>query len=312
VAYVLALAAALVAATTAVLQRLGVEDAPPEATMRLELMAYAVKRGIWLVGFGLMLVQFVLQATALRFGQLSTVQPVLTCELLFLVVLLAFVFHQPLRGRDWLGAVAIVAGLATFLLVARPKTGIGSPAGPAWIAVSLVTAVLVIALIVAAGHGPRWWRAAAFGASAAVLTAYNAALIKAVTTLITEGWGHVFVSWEPYALAVTGLGTVFLLQNALHAGPITASRATSVIVNPLASIVIGITVFQETLHTGPAAVAGELLALAVMCAGVIVLTRSPLIAGAGIPGGPGEFLGAVATIPGPPPGEVEPGPVHPG
>ncbi len=306
VAYVLALAAAIVAAVTSVMQRIGIEDAPAGASMRLELMAHAVKRKIWLLGFVLMLLQFVLQATALRFGQLSTVQPVLTCELLFLAILLAFVFHQPLRAREWAGAVSIVAGLAIFLLVAQPKVGVQSPSSAAWVILTLVTLVLVALLVVAARRGPRWWRAMAFGAASAVLVAYNAAIIKAVTNLITEGWGHVFVSWEPYALAVAGLGSLFLLQNALHAGPLTASRATIVIVNPLASIAIGVTVFAETLRTSPAALTGEILGLGVLCAGVIVLTQSPLVAGAGIPGGPGEFLGAIGAVP-PAVTEVEPG-----
>ena len=31
-----------------------------------------------------------------------------------------------------------------------------------------------------------------------------------------------FTHPQPYMLAVTGIGTVFLIQNALHAGPITA------------------------------------------------------------------------------------------
>jgi drug/metabolite transporter (DMT)-like permease len=309
VAYVLALGAALVAAVTAVLQRIAIEDAPAEATLRLELMAHVVKRKIWLLGFALMLGQFVLQATALRFGQLSTVQPVLTTELLFLALLLAFVFHQPLRAREWTGAAAIVGGLATFLVVARPKVGVQSPSAAAWVSLTLIIAVLVAALVAAARRGPRWWRAAAFGGSAAVLVAYNAAIIKAVTTLITKGWGHVFVAWQPYALAVSGLGSLFLLQNALHAGPLTASRATSVIVNPLASILIGITVFSETLRTGSGAVAGELLGLAVMCTGAVLLTQSPLVAGAGVPGGPSEFL--AAGMPSPAVADAEPGTLEP-
>ncbi|HEY3842303.1 MAG TPA: hypothetical protein VGL48_03560 [Acidimicrobiales bacterium] len=70
------------------------------------------------------------------------------------------------------------------------------------------------------------WRAAAVGAAAAMLFAYNAALTKATTTLITHGWSLVFVNWEPYAIAVAGLASFFLLQNVLHAGPVAASRAT--------------------------------------------------------------------------------------
>ena len=115
----------------------------------------------------------------------------------------------------------------------------------------MVLIAAIAAFIVAALHGPRWWRAASFGAATAVTAAYSAALTKAITSYTNEGWGHVFTHFQPYMLAITGLGTVFLIQNALHAGPITASRTTMVTINPLVSIVLGITLFADRLRSGP-------------------------------------------------------------
>jgi uncharacterized membrane protein len=83
--YVLAVAAALSNALCSVFQRMGVEDAPEESTMRLSLLAHAIRRGVWLLGFGFMICAFLLQAFALHIGRLSVVQPILTMELLFLV-----------------------------------------------------------------------------------------------------------------------------------------------------------------------------------------------------------------------------------
>ena len=100
VAYLLAAIAAFVNALTSVLQRIGVESAPESTTLRLSLMAHAIKRVVWLVGFGLMLVEFGLQATALKHGELSTVQPILTTELLFLLLILAVWFRYRLGARE--------------------------------------------------------------------------------------------------------------------------------------------------------------------------------------------------------------------
>jgi drug/metabolite transporter (DMT)-like permease len=295
--YAFAIAAALVSASAGITQRLGLESAPAESAMRLGLLTHALRRGIWVLGFGLLLVQFVLQATALRFGQLSVVQPLLTLDLLFVVTILAVFFHRRLGWREWTGAGAIVAGLAGFLALASPATGRGIPGSKGWGVVTATVAVAAVALVVATRWGPRWWRAAAFGAASAVLFAYNAALTKATTTLITRGWGHVFVHWEPYAIGGTGLVGFFLLQNALHAGPIAASRATTVIFNPLVSIAIGATVFDEHLRTGHGFVVAEVAALLVLCAGAIVLAQSPLVTGATTDGHPGERLGAPAGSP---------------
>lgn len=290
-AFLLATLAAFTNAITSVLQRIGVESAPESSTMRPSLIGHAVKQGIWLIGFALMLVQFGLQATALKFGQLSTVQPVLTTELLFLLLVLAVWFRYRLGAREWLGAVTVVVGLGGFFLAARPHGGQVLPSDAEWLVASIVLLSAITICIVAALRGPRWWRAAAFGAATAITAAFGAALTKAITGYISQGWDQVFTHFEPYMLAVTGLGTVFLLQNALHAGPITASRTTLVTMNPLVSIVLGVTLFGDVLRSGALWISLEVLALAVLVTGVVVLTRSPLVAGADDDGTDGEMLG---------------------
>ena len=290
--YAFAVFAALVSAVAGISQRLGLESAPADSAMRLRLLTHALRRGVWLLGFALLLAQFVLQATALRFGQLSVVQPVLTLDLLFVVVILAVFFHRNLGWREWAGALAVVVGLGGFLVLAAPAVGRGIPSSGAWGEVTGSVVVAVAGLVLATRWGPRWWRATAFGAASAVLFAYNASLTKATTTLITRGWGHVFTHWEPYAIGATGLVGFFLLQNALHAGPIAASRAAMVTVNPLVSIAIGATIFREHLRTGHGFVVPEAVALVVLCAGGLALARSPLVAGGADEGQPGELLGA--------------------
>lgn len=288
--YALALAAALVSASAGITQRLGLETAPLGSAMRLRLLTYALRRGIWLFGFALLLAQFVLQAMALRFGQLSVVQPVLTMDLLFVVTILAVLFHRPIGWREWTGAGAIVAGLAGFLVIAHPATGKGNVGTHLWGIVTVSTFLAATALVLGAQRGARWWRAAAFGAASAILFAYNAALTKATTDLITHGWSHVFIHWEPYGIAVTGLAGFFLLQNALHAGPIAASRATLVTCNPLASIAIGAAVFGEHLRSGGVPITAEILALLLLSSGAVLLAHSPLVS-TGDPNGPhSEFL----------------------
>jgi drug/metabolite transporter (DMT)-like permease len=290
VSYLLAVLAAFVNALTSVLQRIGVESAPSSAALRLSLIAHAVRRRIWLVGFALMLVEFALQATALRLGQLSVVQPVLTTELLFLMLILAVWFRYRLGWREWAGSIAIVVGLGGFFLAAEPSGGALIPDNRQWIVASTILLVAIAGFIVVGMRGPRWWRAAAFGTATAITAAYSAALTKVTTTYITHGWGHVFTHAQPYLLAVTGLGTVFLLQNALHAGPITASRTTLVTVNPLVSIIIGITMFGDRLRGGALWTVLECVALTVLITGVVVLAQTSLVVGFPHGDDPGELL----------------------
>ena len=277
-AYVLAVLAAFANALTTILQRLGVETAPESTTMRLSLLAYAFRRKVWLAGFGLMIGAFLLQFTALHFGGLVAVQPVLTLELPFLVAILGSWFRHRLSWREWAGSLAAAGGLAAFLVIARPGGGTDLPGYSDWSIVSAVCVAAAAIAVILTRFGSQAWRAAMFGVSAAIAFAFTAALIKETNIQIGQGWGTLFEHWAPYALAASGLAGMFLAQNAFHAGPVTASQATLVIVDPLASIAIGIGLFGDKLMTDGARGPGEALALVLLFLGVFSLARSPLVA----------------------------------
>ena len=277
--YLLSLAAALSNALTSILQRMGVEDAPAESTLKLSLLTHALKRGVWLLGFAFMIGSFLMQAVALHLGDLSQVQPILTTELLFLVLLLATWFRFRIGLREWLGCLAAAGGLAGFLIFAQPAGGNLTPTASEWIVAGSASAAVVVAAVVAARRGPRWWCAAMFGAAGAVGFAFTAALIKKVGDYVATDWTNMFLHWETYALAVCGLASVFLAQNAFHAGPIAASQTALVLVDPLASMAIGIGLFGDNLRTGGAYGPLEALSLLIMFGGAVYIAHSPLISG---------------------------------
>jgi drug/metabolite transporter (DMT)-like permease len=277
--FVLALGAALANALTSVFQRKGIQSAPAGTTLRLSLITYALRRGIWLAGFALMIVSFLLQAVALHFGRLSEVQPILTTELVFLVIVLVAWFGFTMGRREWIGVVAVSAGLAGFLLFADPVEGSLSP--PLWewaVAIGACSAVILTAVLLALS-GPRWWRAAMFGTAAAIGFALTAAFTKVVSGFAASDWTTLYRHWQTYALAFFGVLAVFLAQNAFHAGPIVASQSTLVLVDPLASILIGVGLFGDDLRTNGAWGPLEALSLLVMFAGAVLLAHSPLVAG---------------------------------
>lgn len=327
----LAALAAFSNALTTILQRLGVRDAPEEDTLHLRLIAYAIHKKVWLAGFGLMVASFLLQATALDFGDMTSVQPVLTLELPFLVVILAVWFRLHPRALDWAATVVAAGGLATFLLLAHPETGTRVPGLRNWGEVVFACLAGIVVTVALARVGPPSWRAAMFGVAGAVAFALAAAFIKATTDLITEGWSHLMFHWEPYGVIGAGLLGVFLAQNAFHAGPITASQSTLVTVDPLTSVAIGIGLFGDRLDTSGPRGPLEALALLALIVGVIVLARSPLVASAkhvdaprsgaepdpaGAPASGTDVPGALSKPAEPPlppaaPGGVSPGPALP-
>jgi drug/metabolite transporter (DMT)-like permease len=276
---VLALGAALANALTSIFQRMGVENAPAGTTLRLSLITYALRRGIWLAGFGLMIVSFLLQAVALHFGRLSQVQPILTTELVFLAIALAVWFGFSIGPREWAGALAVTGGLAGFLFFAHPDYGTLNPPDWEWaVAGGACGGAMTIAVLLAL-RGPRWWRATMFGTAAAISFAFTSACTKVVSDFAATDWASLYRHWQTYALALFGSAAVFLAQNAIHAGPIVASQSSLVLVDPLASILLGVGLFGDNLRTSGPWGPLEALSLLVMFAGAFWLAHSPLVSG---------------------------------
>ncbi len=277
--YVFAAMCALANALTSVFQRMGLEDASTEATLRPGLLIHAFKRGVWLLGLAFMIASFLLQAVALHLGTLSQVQPIMTAELLFLVVFLATWFRFRVTAREWTGCFAAAGGLAGFLLIAQPKGNDSVPTTHAWVVAACVCLGVAALSILLALHGPRWWRAAMFGTAGAVGFAFTASLIKVVGGFVATGSLQLFTHWQTYALALCGVASLFLAQNAYHAGPISASQTALVLVDPLASLALGIGLFGDTLRTGGAFGPLEALALLISFIGAASLAHSSLVVG---------------------------------
>jgi hypothetical protein len=106
-----------------------------------------------------------------------------------------------------------------------------------------------------------------------VVWSVDAAFVKqTVDVLARSGVAGLFTHWPLYAMTATGILGTILLQSAYAVGPLAASQATMLIVDPLASIALGIEIFHEQLNTGLWYVLGAVGSLAVLGAGVVMLS----------------------------------------
>jgi len=277
--YLLATACALSNALASVLQRMGIENALGSDTLKLSLLTHALKRGVWLLGFAFVVATVPLQIVALHLGSLSQVQPILTAELLFLVILLATWFRFHVGWREWMGCAGAAGGLAGFLIFAQPGGGSDVPTTFEWVVAGSLCGGTALLAILSSFRGPRWLRAAAFGVAGAVGFAFTASLIKTVSNYIATDWVHVFFHWQTFGAAVCGAFSLFVTQNAIHAGPIAASQTALVLVDPLASIALGIGLYGDSLRTAGAYGPLEAISLLIMFVGAVSIALSPLVSG---------------------------------
>ncbi len=272
-AIVFAVLSALSNACSAVLQRLAVVNRTSGARSWWRTAIDLVRQPGWLLGALFLAGTFGFQALALYFGPLSVVQPILLLELIFTLGLRVFLRHDDIAPRTWSAAVTICLGLGAFLVVASPGQGTHDAGAGQWILAVSVRGLAVLALLVLARHGSPARRAALSGAATAVVWSVDAAFVKQTVDALAHGGPLALLTgWPLYAMIATGvLGTV-LLQGAYAAGPLAASQATLLIVDPLASIALGIELFHENLSAGPGYVAGSLVSLAVLGTGVVLLS----------------------------------------
>jgi hypothetical protein len=230
---------------------------------------------LWLFGWAAAVGGFVFQAAALNKGQLSVVQALLVTELVFGLVLRKLWIRQIIPRAAWGSAVLTCVGLAAFVVADEPHGGVSVPSAHAWVGALAVFGGSAAAMTLAAGRGSPRRRAALYATAAALVTALVATFIKAATeTLTSSGVAAVFTHWQLYALLVGGIAGVVLLQAALHVGPLGVSQPLLVIVDPCASVLLSIWLFQERYTKGPLPAAGSTAGFIVMCVGVVVLTRT--------------------------------------
>ena len=283
-AIVLAAAACCCTAAASVCQRMGAKNSQTSG-FDIWLMFRLARRPVWLLGIASMIGGFILQLTALRFGALALVQPILAAELVFVFGYLALAGSGRVTRRDWLAAVAMSAGIGVFLRVASPSGGRLHAPGSSWLVAGLATVgVVLLALAVAFGLGRRpdasgSRRAAVLGAATGISWGFMAAVIKELSSHLDGGIGAFVSSWSLYLLMAAGAATMLLASHALAAGPLAASQPGFTILDPLTASLLGVFLFGEHIRTGAADLAGEALALAAVIAAAAVLSHSCRTAG---------------------------------
>jgi drug/metabolite transporter (DMT)-like permease len=272
-AVVFALLTALANGGASVCQRRAASEAPPSRALHLSLLAYLVRRKVWLAGIALIIIAALCQATALANGPVALVQPIFIIELPFTLLLASRLFGRPVPRTTWYAVVLVTVSLGGGLAAAAPSGGVERAPLRVWAATLIVTAVFEAVLITAGIRLRGDFRAAAFALAAACGYALTAALMKGAMAALSQGAGAFFSSWELYGTAAAGVAALFLLQNSLQAGSLVAAQPPLTLGDALISVSYGVSVFGENLRAG-GWLAIEIVAVLLIGIGCVELSRS--------------------------------------
>jgi drug/metabolite transporter (DMT)-like permease len=291
-----ALGAAGSFAIAAVLQQLAARTVPREDSMQIRLLLHLIRRPLWLLGVAAMLVGYGLQALALSLGPVALVQPIVVTELAFAIPLAMWLDQKRPGLWEWLGLGGVVVGVSTFLLGAVPAPGSADPTFTVWLYVLVPTGSLVAAALVAASRVKGPTRSLLLGAAAGLCFGVIAVLTKATTFLLGQGVDVALRQWEPYALVGVGILALVCSQSAYQSGPIAYSMPMHDLLEPSVAVVIGVTALNERIPLDPRSLAILGIGAAMACAGIVTLSRSPVVHGEYL-----EHERDGATVPGPDP-----------
>ena len=242
----------------------------------VSFMVKTLRDPLWIMGTVAGDGGLVLHALALRDGPLTLVQPLLVTNVVFALALRKLLEHRH-PGRNELGwACALAVGLVLFITISTPAGGVAQKADPVpTVLLGTIIGLGIIGFFVSSiEHATGSTAAIMLGTATGLSYAASASLLKEVMGTFSHGAGALASSWALYALIAVGNLSVLLTQLAYRAGPLSSSLPAIMTVDPFASLVIGVAVFDEHFRNGPSDFVVEAFGLALVIGAAVRLTRS--------------------------------------
>jgi hypothetical protein len=282
IAVAAALGGALVFGISSVADQRSTKRVMTERALSPRILLDLVRQPLWLIAIAANIVGFALQVTALSFGSLAVVQPLLVFDLVFAVLIVRSVGWDvrlfPPGTKRWdpvvfAGVAAAAAGVAGFLAVGQPSAGHTDVGFAVLLPLAIGLVVVVGGCLAVAARSPAL-RPLALALACGVCYGTAAFSVKLVTSEFGSGPAHVFTNWPIYVLAVVGPAGFILNQDAFQQGRILAPvQAILTTADPVISITLGVLWLGARLRSSPAEITGEVVSLLLMAAGIITIAH---------------------------------------
>lgn len=249
-----------------------------QRALSVRLLWRLMRRRGWWAGVGLMVVGYALAGWSLGEGNLVLVEPILAANLLFAVTIAAARCRRRPSYRSLVGGLALVGGMAGFVLVGQPHGGLAANSTAltwVWAGIGVAAALAVLAALAVRYAGPT--RAVLLGTATGIVYGLQDALSRQVFADFDRSPLRLLAIWPVLSLVAVGALGVVLAQNAFDAAPLTASLPAISVLEPLTGIGLGIALFDVQLAHRPVATAGEAGFLAILILGAVMVARDRVV-----------------------------------
>lgn len=236
---------------------------------------------VWLLAVCGDIIGFLLQVAALANGPVVLVQPLVVLMLPVSLLVSASLGWSSPRLREYLGALAVVGGLAVFLsLIGQPgATRVPSPLSLAATVLLVLGAGALACFVVAGRH--RVVRAVVYGAAGGSYFGTLAVLVDAASNRVAHAGLHGLIATPRglvplVGIAVLGAGGIALTQMSFQIGALGATLPANLAADPLTAVLMGELLLRERIPLSPAHIAAYLLCLlAVVVGGIRLADQGP-------------------------------------
>jgi drug/metabolite transporter (DMT)-like permease len=276
--YGLTLLAAMLIGAGFVLQQQTAQQEPDSRFLSLRLILDLLHRRRWLAGIGAMIGGQILAAWSIGHLSLAFVEPLLTTNLVFALLLAVPIAGASLRFTEIFGAVVLCTGVA-LLSASRSAKPIGLSFGSVahWPAAAVIAGIAYICVHAGRLH-PGRARAMLTGTGAGLVFGIQDALTRQTLEILnSNGIDAMFTSWAPYALVGAGATGIWLMQSAFNAGPLPLSLPAISAGEPVVGILLGVLVFGDRIQDTPGELAMQAAGIAALIVGVIIVGRAPAL-----------------------------------
>jgi drug/metabolite transporter (DMT)-like permease len=285
VVYPVGIAAALCLGIGYVIQQRVACTMPISDVLHWRLLLDLMRRKMWWAGIGAMVAGQVLAGLALQLATVAVVEPLLSTNLLFALAFAAVLARQRLHWHEATGAVLLSTALGVFIAVGDPHSSPAPDTDPVAIAIAVsATAGAVLVLTVIARTANLVLESILLSAGAGLLYGFQDAATRAAFVRL-DHHGVIGMLLNPWIYLVVGGAALAILlsQSAFKAARLDYSLPPIAAAEPVAGILLGITLLGDVISVSVVGIAVEAASLAAVIGAVALIGRSDSLAVGGNP-----------------------------
>ena len=253
---------------------------PMDEILRVRLLLDLMRRPLWWVGIGCMVVGQILSAVALQVATVAVVEPLLSASLLFALATAALAARKRVTWQEIVGAASLTAALAVFIAVCDPHSSPTPDTDD--VAVVIAVACVVGAVLALVTMGKRRG-----GVAESVLIATGAGVLYGLQDASTRAafvridhHGLATLPVNPWMYIVVGSAAIAILlsQSAFKVARLDYSLPPIAAAEPVAGIVLGVSLLGDVFSHSLASLVVLPFCIIAMIAGAVLIGRSPNLA----------------------------------